>query len=576
MPAIDVKDLTVGFQTYKKTKLVVEAVNFKLESGETLALVGESGSGKSMTALALMRLLPNFAAFAPNSRIALDDTALLELPEFLMRRVRGKKIAMIFQDPMSALNPVIRIDNQLKEALQDKVNSKKRAHQLVALLKLVEIEQPELCLQKYPHQLSGGQKQRVMIAIALAQQPQILIADEPTTALDSVTQVAILKLLKKLQIQLNMSLLLITHDLQVVMEHADRVCMMYAGQIVEESSVTHFFKEPKHPYTQQLMHSLPSKAKRKYQLPVVAGSLPQLTTSFIGCRFHNRCPYVFSACTTKTPSLQQLENSLVRCHLYPKIKNIPSSKVLTKPWPERQNPTYTTGNLLDVTNLHISYQTGQKLFQRGTRVQAVEGVSFSIKPGKTLALIGQSGCGKTTISRALLGLVPVSSGSIVFKNRELNQFSRRDWREYRKNVQLIMQDPFASMNPRLTIKQIIAEGLVSQSIPTSIITKKVAAIIDQVHLPQSSLERYPHQFSGGQRQRICIARALILEPELIICDEPTSALDISVQAQILNLLKELQIDLGVSYLFISHNIDVVDYLADTIIRMQKGRIIDAY
>lgn len=568
-----IEQLKIAFHNQTQTLIAVDNISFSLRSGETLALLGESGCGKSLTALGIMRLLPDYTRYGCHSKLLLGNEDLLELPESLMRQVRGRRISMIFQEPMTALNPVLRIDHQLSEALRAHRSLSKNQiqQQLIALLKKVEINQPELRLTQYPHQLSGGQKQRVMIAMALANEPEILIADEPTTALDVTVQGQILKLLKKLQQEDGLSILLITHDLGVVKAAADRICVMYAGQLVEEATVDEFFSQVKHPYSQQLLAALPSFKQRHNKLPVIAGVVPELHSTFQGCRFNPRCPYAFASCYTESPVLQPIGSRTVRCHLYPQTLSLPSCHQQGPPW---SLPIKSNSVLLSVKNLQVNFKVGRLFSKQRSLIKAVNGLSFEVQQGKTLAIVGESGCGKTTTSRAILRLEAKTAGEILYRGQNIDSLNRSALKTYRKQVQIIFQDPYSSMNPRLTIAEILAEGMIAQKMHQSAIDSKLRILLDQVQLPATSLSRFPHQFSGGQRQRICIARALAVDPELIICDEPTSALDVSVQAQILNLLKELQIELGLSYLFISHNMAVVGYLADEIIVMKNGECVE--
>lgn len=566
--------LSVAFQESHKTVSALDKLSFVLHPGETLVLLGESGCGKSLTSLALMRLLPNKGAYGLDSQINVDGTDILNLPEQMMRQLRGKRLAMIFQEPMTALNPVMTIGEQLAEVLKRKqAYSKQGLEQaMLALLNEVEMPQPQIKMHQYPHQLSGGQKQRVVIAMALACNPEILIADEPTTALDVTIQAQILALLKKLQRTHQMSMLLITHDLGVVKAMADRVCVMYAGQVVEQSTVHDFFSRVKHPYVQQLLASLPSFAKREERLSVIKGFVPALEALPSGCRFHPRCLYAFSRCHQEEPQLQEQDQRIVRCHLYPERQELPLLDSKKIAW---NVATKETETILQVTDLSVDFIQKKGLFSRAKILfPAVDKLSFCLQQGKTLALVGESGCGKTTTSRALLRLLNVSGGSVHYRGQDILSLRGRALREYRKKVQIIFQDPFSSMNPRMTVGEIIAEGMRAQGMKRSLINKRQKELLNQVNLPASSLHRYPHQFSGGQRQRICIARALATDPDILICDEPTSALDISVQAQILNLLKELQQETGISYLFITHNMGVVSYIADDILVMKEGRAIE--
>ncbi|WED42243.1 ABC transporter ATP-binding protein [Legionella cardiaca] len=571
----EIKKLSVGFQTPEQTVMAVDNVSFCLNPGETLAMLGESGCGKSLTSLSLMRLLPMNAAYGQGSEISVQGEDILVLPEVVMRSLRGRRLAMIFQEPMTALNPVLNIGEQLQEALPQKkhLTRKQIKARLIELLNEVEIPNPQLRLRQYPHQLSGGQKQRIVIAMALASNPEILIADEPTTALDVTIQAQILTLLKKLQLQHHMSMLLITHDLGVVKAAADRVCVMYAGQVVEQASVDEFFTQAKHPYSQQLMASVPNFKKRGQRLQTISGAVPTLDALPQGCRFHPRCAHVFAPCAQLEPQLQGIEDRVVRCHLYPQLTQPPPLPIYQENW--QANFTGEKELLLSVKNLAVYFSTKRNLFKRGEVIKAVDGLSLELYQGKTLALVGESGCGKTTASRALLRLQSISGGEVFYRGENVRTLRGERLRNYRKKVQIIFQDPFSSMNPRMTVAEILAEGMLAQGTSSLLIRKKQHQLLEQVNLPRNSLHRYPHQFSGGQRQRICIARALAIEPELLICDEPTSALDISVQAQILNLLKELQYETGLSYLFITHNMAVVSYMADDVLVMREGRVVES-
>ncbi|KTC73064.1 ABC dipeptide/oligopeptide/nickel transport, ATPase component [Legionella birminghamensis] len=572
--ATEVKDLSIYFEIEQKTTRAVERLDFSLLPGKTLALLGESGCGKSITALGLMRLLPTKACYGGKSQILIENQDILDLPEKLMRALRGKRLAMIFQEPMTALNPVLRIDAQLAEAVcrYQRISGSALRDRLIDLLKEVEIPDPELRLQQYPHQLSGGQKQRIVIAMALANQPEILIADEPTTALDVTIQAQILSLLKKLQQQRQMSMLLITHDLGVVKAVADHVCVMYAGQLVEAAPVKAFFMHLKHPYSRQLMASLPDFEKRHSRLQTIAGAVPSLDDLPSGCLFHPRCAYAFDRCRKEVPVLQQSADYSIRCHLYPELQELPPLKRTETLWSREEQETPVC---LSVNDLSVYFKLGRGLFKKNQpMIKAVDGLSLDLHQAKTLALVGESGCGKTTVCRSILKLQPVTSGEIRFKGDNIHHFNSSDMRDYRKKLQIVFQDPFSSLNPRMTVGEIIAEGMIAQGLSKSFIQSRQQQLLEQVNLPRNCLNRYPHQFSGGQRQRVCIARALATEPEILICDEPTSALDVSVQAQILNLLKELQYELGVSYLFITHNMSVVSYIADEVLVMRNGKEVE--
>lgn len=572
--AAQIHQLSVSFQGLSHLVSALDRVSFSLKPGETLVLLGESGCGKSLTSLALMRLLPKSGVYGVDSQIILDGMDLLNLPEKMMRQIRGRRLAMIFQEPMTALNPVMTIGAQIAEILNrhHPMQSAELREALIALLIEVEMPEPHVKMHQYPHELSGGQKQRVVIAMALACKPDVLIADEPTTALDVTIQAQILALLKKLQQDHQMSLLLITHDLGVVKAMADRVCVMYAGQVVEESAVGDFFAHIRHPYVQQLLASLPSFAKREEQLSVISGQVPTLNALPSGCRFHPRCLHAFERCTIEEPLLQLLDDRTVKCHLYPELKELPLLEKNALPWKEAAQKDET---IFRVNALSVDFVQKKALLKRNRVIfKAVDTLSFDLRQGKTLALVGESGCGKTTVSRALLRLLPIAGGEIYYRNQDILSLKGGALRHYRKNVQIIFQDPFSSMNPRMTVGDILAEGMRAQGMKRAVISAKQNQLLEKVNLPKTSLDRYPHQFSGGQRQRICIARALATTPDILICDEPTSALDVSVQAQILNLLKELQYEMGISYLFITHNMGVVSYIADDVLVMKEGKAVE--
>jgi peptide/nickel transport system ATP-binding protein len=446
----------------------------------------------------------------------------------------------------------------------------------IALLKGVGLPDPEQRYDAYPFQLSGGQRQRVMIAAALAVEPEVLIADEPTTALDVTIQAQILDLLKKLQSERGMALLLITHDLGVVAKMAHRVAVMYAGEIVELAERDAFLRAPQHPYSQKLFAALPTPQRRAGELAVIRGQVPPLTTKFTACRFADRCPEVFDRCRVEAPKLfEPVRGHLARCHLREAGPALPRSEPTIQ---ASGSVAAEAGRiLLEVKDLKVHFPIRKGVFRRTVgHVKAVDGVSFDLHEGRTLALVGESGCGKTTTGKALLKLIEPSSGSVAFDGAPLASLRRAAMRPLRKAMQIIFQDPYSSLNPRLRIQEILLEGMRSLGVGGNDAqrTERLISLLIEVGLPADALERYPHEFSGGQRQRIAIARALAVNPKLIVCDEPTSALDVSVQAQILNLLRSLQRAHGIAYLFITHNIGVVDYLADEVAVMLQGRIVE--
>ncbi|MEW5757158.1 MAG: ABC transporter ATP-binding protein [Pseudomonadota bacterium] len=579
---LQVKDLQTWFETESGTARVVDGVSFAIRRGETFALLGESGCGKSMTSLSLMRLVPGPAGRIVSGEVLLNGQDLLKLPEPQMRAMRGKRIAMIFQEPMTSLNPVMTVGAQIQESVERHLKLKGAAarERVYALLDAVGIPSPRQRYDEYPHQLSGGMKQRVMISIALAGEPDLLIADEPTTALDVTIQAQVLELMQSLQKQTGMAIMLITHDLGVVHEVADRVAVMYAGQIVEQAARAEFFQHPQHPYSRKLFASLPDMNKRARSLAVIHGNVPPLTTEFTGCRFAERCDYAWELCRTTVPQWSTTERGGgVRCHLAdPQYRSqAPAPKSESMPLEAAPVERADQRTMLKVADLKVHFPIQQGLFKREVgRVHAVDGVDIELKAGQTLALVGESGCGKTTVGKGILQLIRPTGGEVRFDDLELTQLSNRELRIHRGDIQIIFQDPFSSLNPRMRVADIIEEGMVAQrkggDAPSR--QRRIDELLQQVGLRPEHKHRYPHEFSGGQRQRICIARALAVEPKLIICDEPTSALDVSVQAQILNLLKRLQQELGLAYLFITHNISVVEYLAHDVAVMYLGRIVE--
>jgi peptide/nickel transport system ATP-binding protein len=584
-PILKVTDLKTWFQTDAGVVRAVDGISFEVRCGETFALLGESGCGKSMTALSLMRLVPEPAGRIVSGEMLLNGQDLGRLPEVAMRPLRGHRVSMIFQEPMTSLNPVMTVGDQIAETLQyhfslDAAAAKKRACDLLAS---VGIPDPVRRYDEYPHQMSGGMKQRIMIAMALAGEPELLIADEPTTALDVTIQAQILDLLRRLQQERGMAILLITHDLAVVSEMADRVAVMYAGQIVEAADRVTFFSHPRHPYSERLFHSLPNRNKRGERLGVIRGSVPPLNREFVGCRFANRCDAAWGACETVDPRWVEEASGGVRCHLYdPAVAATRPAMATGRTAPAMaesngKTTTQSNGALLQITDLKVHFPIHKGLFKRVVgHVKAVDGLSLSLRAGRTIALVGESGCGKTTAGKAILQLIRPTGGKVRFGDVELTTLPGSALREKRGDCQIIFQDPYASLNPRMMVGDIIKEGIEAQRRAKSSAEAeaRVDQLLEQVGLPIDAKQRYPHEFSGGQRQRICIARALAVDPKVIVCDEPTSALDVSVQAQILNLLKALQERLGLAYLFITHNLSVVEYFAHEVAVMYLGRIVE--
>jgi peptide/nickel transport system ATP-binding protein len=555
---LSVRDLSVQIGTANP----VDGVSFEIAPGETFALLGESGCGKSMTALALMRLLPSAARIA-GGRIEFEGKDLCALTEAEMRPVRGGRIGMIFQEPATSLNPVLTVGEQIAEALRLH-GAAAREERIVELLAQVGIPDPARRAHEFPFQMSGGMKQRAMIAMTLAGEPELLIADEPTTALDVTIQAQVLALLRDLQRQRGMALLLITHDLGVVAKMADRVGIMYAGQLVEVAPREAFFAAPGHPYARRLFASLPEAASRRQRLATIPGSVPPLGTRFAGCRFVERCAEALPICRTQSPPWRTYAaGQTVRCHLEESPFHLQSRPLgrgdFVLATPVEKVGAGGTAPLLEAEGLKVHFPIRQGIFQRTVgHVRAVDGIDLRLTAGRTLALVGESGCGKTTVGKAILGLQLPTDGTVRLGGERLAGLMP-------SRMQMVFQDPFGSLNPRMRVGEIVAEGDR---------TADVIELLEQVGLSAEMAGRYPHEFSGGQRQRIAIARSLAPHPQILICDEPTSALDVSVQAQILNLLSDLQEGLGLAYLFITHNIAVVDYLAHEVAVMYLGRIVE--
>jgi len=558
----------------------VDGVSLEIATGETYALVGESGCGKSMTALSIMRLLPEAASIAGGS-VELSGTQLLALPESQMRDVRGRRVAMIFQEPGLSLNPVMTVGAQIAEAVRSHTDLAGAAvdARVLELLDAVRMPDARRRMSEYPFQMSGGMKQRVMIAIALACDPELLIADEPTTALDVTVQAQVLDLLRELQRTRNMAMLLITHDLGVVAQMAQQVAVMYAGEIIETAPVATFFAGPAHPYSRKLFESLPDRVGRDRALAAIRGTVPPLDRQFKGCRFVERCDHALAHCAEQIPQWEALRDQhRVKCHLYGKagagIPEVVAQDVAATPAETRLS---AGAALLQVTDLQVHFPIHAGLLRRVTgQVRAVDGVTLEIAAGRTLGLVGESGCGKTTVGKGLLRLVEPTGGQVVFDGDDLLALDREALRGRRRHAQIIFQDPYASLNPRVRIGDALEEGMLALEVGGDAAGREahIDALLAEVGLEPTIKSRYPHEFSGGQRQRIAIARALSVEPQLIVCDEPTSALDVSVQAQILNLLKRLQREKGLAYLFISHNMSVIEYMADEVAVMYLGRVVE--
>lgn len=532
---LSINNLNVFFKGNEGSTHAVKSLSFDLFPSKTLAIVGESGSGKSVTSLASLGLLNALAKCTVEGEINYQGQNILELKEDQLREIRGKKIAMIFQEPMTSLNPLLKCGEQVREVLElhSNLSNDEMDNEVLRLFKSVELPRPEQIIESYPHEISGGQKQRVMIAMALSCNPDVLIADEPTTALDVSVQKSILKLIKKLQEDRGTAVIFITHDLGVVAEVADDVLVMYQGDLLEKGSLKHIMSNPSNPYTKGLIACKPRLNNNPRPLPTVQDFL-------------------------------DFKNGEIVSKLY--RPNFESKSVLSQ-----------DNKILEVKDLQVQFVTKKNWLGKPLeKLNAVDDVTFDVYEGETLGLVGESGCGKTTLGRSVMGLSPVSKGTILFNGKDLSHLSKKEWKAIRREVQIIFQDPYSSLNPRMTIKNVLLEPMEVNNVlnNTSERLIKIKDTLELVGLNENDLNKYPHEFSGGQRQRISIARALLLEPKLIICDESVSALDVSVQAQVLNLLNDLKQKFKLTYIFISHDLSVVKYMSDRMIVMNKGNIVE--
>ncbi|WP_354584430.1 ABC transporter ATP-binding protein [Hymenobacter sp. UYCo722] len=611
---LTVSNLTIDFSSHRGDVRAVDNVSFELHRGETLAIVGESGSGKSVTSLALLGLIP-----MPPGRIAsgqaifqsekLSETDLLKLSETDLRQVRGNDIGMIFQEPMTSLNPVYTCGSQVVEALRlhtDLTEAAAKAR-TIELFTEAQLPRPESIFGSYPHEISGGQKQRVMIAMAMACRPALLIADEPTTALDVTVQAQMLRLIDDLRRQRNTAVLFITHDLGVVAEIADRILVMYRGKVVEQGRVMDIFSNPQHPYTKGLLACRPRLSVGKKRLPVVADFMGEDASGQLFAQPAPVLPLPDEALAESSPDVeaQQLHDKTDTAKTFPvehgvlgDVPRVASSPQPPSPMEKEElaaaetkssgSPSSSengpggeangTAPLLEVQNLHVYFPLRKGFFRRATDyVRAVDNVSFTLYPGETIGLVGESGCGKTTLGRALLRLTEPTAGSILFEGTDLAKLSSGELRRRRRDLQLVFQDPYAALNPMLTVGEAIWEPMRVHNVGGTRQQQKarVLELLRTVGLRDEHFQRYPHEFSGGQRQRICIARALALQPKLIVCDESVSALDVSVQAQVLNLLNDLKREFGITYLFITHDLSVARFMSDRLLVMHQGRIVES-
>jgi peptide/nickel transport system ATP-binding protein len=584
---LEVRDLCIEFDTEDGRARAVEGVGFEIREGETLALVGESGCGKSVTSLAIIGLVPRPPGRITAGEVVYGGRDLLRLPRHELHRIRGNEISMIFQEPMTSLNPVFTIGDQIGEAARLHRGQGRREALATAreMLDLVQVPDPERVARAYPHQLSGGMQQRAMIAMALCCNPRLLIADEPTTALDVTTQAQILDLMRRLQDELGTAILFITHDLGVVAEIADRVVVMYAGRVVEEGPVADILAGPRMPYTAGLLRSIPqldqAALQRGARLESIPGTVPDALSPIVGCAFQARCRHATDLCRREEPALTTTaDDRAVRCHHWRDLRLAAS----TAPAP---GSDHGAGNgeagaapaateLLRVEGLVTAFPLRGGLLHRVVgSVAAVRGVSFEIRKGEVLGLVGESGSGKTTLGRSILRLIEPTEGRVTFAGQELTGMPAAALKRLRREMQIVFQDPYGSLNPRMTVQEILSEPLAIHGLAQgSRRSGLVADLLERVGLSPDHAGRFPHEFSGGQRQRIAIARALAVQPSFLVADEPVSALDVSVQAQILNLLRDLTSGLGLTVLFIAHDLSVVAYLAHRVAVMYLGRIVE--
>ncbi len=584
---LEVKNLKTYFHTESGVVKAVDGVDFSIRPNETLGMVGESGCGKSVSSLSVMRLVDQPGRIV-DGELFFRGENLLKKGRKAMQKIRGDEISMIFQEPMTSLNPVHTIGDQIVEALvlHQKLNKRDAKRKAVDMLTLVGLPAPEQRIDEYPYQLSGGMRQRAMIAMALSCNPSLLIADEPTTALDVTIQAQILDLMRRLKQDIGAAVLIITHDLGVVAEMADNVVVLYAGKVVEYADVKRLFRTPLHPYTRALLASIPQITDRRgRKLLPIEGSIPDPLHQPEGCKFHPRCRYALELCQHEEPALLHLQDGRqVRCWMYAeekasdfsdKQREVETSLSVQDTQHVRQREEGAEA-ILKARRLKMHFPITGGVFNKVVgHVKAVDDVSFQIIKGETLGMVGESGCGKTTTGRMLLRLLQPTEGDVYFEGKNIFALGKRDMQAARRDMQIIFQDPFASLNPRMTVGEIVGEAFkIHGGVNRKGIADKVATLLDLVGLQPNAMKRYPHQFSGGQRQRIGIARAIGLNPKLIVCDEPVSALDVSIQAQIINLLQDLQDKLRLTYLFIAHDLSVVKQIADRVAVMYLGKIVE--
>lgn len=585
-PLLDVTGLEVTFDSRQGPVRAVRGVSVSVHSGEVLGIVGESGSGKSVTMLAALGLLPTTASISGSVRFRGEE--LLGLPDEELRRVRGRRIGMIFQDPLTSLNPVLTLGQQIGGAVSAHHPGQKTSalkERATELLDLVSIPEPHRRVDSYPHELSGGMRQRAMIALAMSNEPDVLIADEPTTALDVTIQAQILDVLLTIQQERGLGIALITHDLGVVAGMADRVAVMYGGRVVEQGDVDDVYAGTRHPYTRGLIGCLPRLDRRDIAIAPITGSPPSASSIPTGCAFHPRCPLAVEICSSVDPTLEPAGRVESACHRSgeldePNFASLPAvppesngHSVEVEPDDE---PTELVAPILEVTKLekHFDVRSTGLLRRVVGRVEAVSGVSFDLRPGEVLGLVGESGCGKSTTGRSILRLIEPDGGEVRYNGEDVLAKGSKEMRSLRSSLQIVFQDPYSSLNPRMRVGEIIAEPLVVHGMSQSDASERADELLELVHLSPDHKSRFPHQFSGGQRQRISLARSLALDPDVLVLDEPVSALDVSVQAGIIELLEELRVRLNLAIVFIAHDLSVVRHVSDVVAVMYLGRIVE--
>ncbi len=570
--ALEVNNLTIKIPNAKVKQTVVDNISFRMFKGETMVIIGESGSGKTMAARSLLQLLPSHIHIAPQSQVLLQGEDLLSKNEYDMQQVRGKKVGLIFQEPMTALNPILTIGAQISEHLKSLMCQQEISAKILDLLNAVQIADPQTVIDSYPHQLSGGMMQRVLIAMAIALDPPILIADEPTTALDVSIKIEILSLLKDLQKSRKLSLLLITHDWSVAEYMADHVMVMYAGNVVEQGEGKIILQYPRHPYTQSLSACRPSFALRNKNLPTIASN--QHVSTLKGCIFSKCCPKSLEVCFSESPSWKSIRDVKVKCHLTD-LHDVVNESGSEKLNINDNSQAISATTILKMSDVSSGYPIYKGFFRRFSHInEIIKNINLSVCASQTVALIGESGSGKTTVLRTLMNLINCSKGSIYYHSKENNKLGKvLSLENYKNDVQMLFQDPYSSMDPKMKVVDIIKESL-SQCRKKIDYDKKIDNLLEQVGLNTEDKYKFPHQFSGGQRQRIAIARSLAPEPRMLLLDEPTSALDVSAQARVLNLFKALQKKSQLAYLLVTHDISVVAYMSDYVGVMYQGELVE--